>query len=124
MDQIYSDMAGKTSHYEFNTTEDTDFSEATRVVEVSKEEKKLISEIVKTIKLSDELLEKDISNNDKKDDLVKIKSSMFQIVNNLRSEIKKIEDNKIYNLTENIKENLKKLKEKLILLNNMFNKLY
>ena len=124
MDQIYSDMAGKTSHYEFNTTEDTNFSEATRVVEVNKEEKKLISEIVKTIKLSDELLEKDISNNDKKDDLVKIKSSMFQIVNNLRSEIKKIEDNKIYNLTENIKENLKKLKENLILLNNMFNKLY
>ena len=124
MDQIYSDMADRTSHYEFNTTECTDFSGATRVVEVKQKENEFISEIKTTIKLSDELLEKDISNNDKKGDLVKIKSSMFHIVNNLKSEIKKIEDNEIYNLNKNIKDNLKKLNENLILLNNMFNKLY
>jgi len=86
--------------------------------------KALISKIKSTIEASNELLEKDVSNNKNKGNLVKIKKSMFPIVNNLKSEIKKIEDTGKYKLSNNLKSSLRKLNENLTELNDMFNQLY
>ena len=105
--------------------ENIDLSSVTkRTSDYTKVNKALISKIKTTIETSDELLEKDISNNKNKRNLVKIKRSMFPIVSNLKSEIKKIEDTGTYKLSKNLKSSLRKLNENLTELNDMFNQLY
>jgi len=88
------------------------------------ENKLFISNVKKTIDLSDKILETDISSSNKKRELVKIKLSINKILFNLNPEVQKIEEIKKYNLDKKMKDNLEKLNGNLEKLNNMFNKLY
>jgi hypothetical protein len=86
----------------------------------SRQNKKFIDKIKDTILSSNELLKRDISKHDKKNNLKKIKESMEIIIKSLNREIDTIEEENRYKLKTSLHENLTKLNENLKKLNKMF----